>query len=305
MTPRRMMAAALVASAVALSLPGSDAGAGEGFVLSQSLHVVTSSGETEAVGGVEAWLRVTNAHTVVQSFRVWCKGLSETEDGATLWMAAPGTSELEEVAPLALAANGTGQWRVYVDSGWETNAELPLGVERILDLQGGLIEIRRPGAGLEDEPFLAGTIGDARWRDIPSPDGSPGSRVKRARLHRPPEPVVAPDSTARGTVRLWRQRKRGDIATLEQGLDLFAQGLTEDETYEVWIEDAAGVMVWIEDIDSTSEGMAMFSIDTRYGDLLPAEADVETVRDFARRRLELRRVDYEDPSLVAVLPRIR
>jgi len=303
MISRRRIAVAVLACAAAAFLPGGVADAGDGFVMRESLHFIPSAGEPDAIGGIEAWLRVTNDHKLVQSFTVWFKGLSDVSDGATLWMAPEGGYSYEEVAPFAVSANGTGIWSVYLDSSWENNPELPLGVERILDLHSVRVEVRVPRDG-DDEPVLAGQIFGYHYGSIPNGKGGPGTRVKRARMKQPPAPVEAPD-VARGRLRVWRQKKKGDLASLDQGFEIFALDLTPDDTYEVWLEDAAGEMIYLDETDSTSEGLAYFSLDTRYDGLLPIEADVETVRDLSRRRVELRRTGFEEPSLVGLFPRIR
>jgi hypothetical protein len=220
-------------------------------------------------------------------------------------MAAPGTFEAEEVADFAVAENGSGIWAVKANTGWASSPELPLGVDAVTKLAGALVEVRLPGDDLEDAPVLAGKLGDFDYGDLPARPGSPGNVIRTFRLRLPPDLDARPDEAARGAGRIWRKRGRGDLADKDQGVDLFAAGLTEDETYEVWLEDAHGEMIEVGEAVSTAEGMAFFSVDTRAGDALPFEAEVETVGDLARRRLELRRTGFDEPSLVAILPRIR
>lgn len=301
---RSSAAAAAAFAAVLLLAPGPAADAGDGFVARQPLRVVSAGGEPDAQGGFESTLRVTNGRRVLQSFTVWFRGLSLAE-GATLWMARPGDAELESVASFAVAENGSGVWSVRIDSSLGTNPELPLGVETVLELVRAPIEVRVPGGGLDDVPVLRGRIGNYRFRDVRSGKGEGGTRSRRTPLRLPPEPVPVVDDGASGQVRVWRQRRRGDLADLHQGLTVFATGLTEDDVYEVWLEDASGVLVEIGEMESTEDGLAFFSLDTRMDDDLPSEADVETVRDLSGRRLEIRRSGFDDPSLVALLRRIR
>ncbi|NUN53796.1 MAG: hypothetical protein HUU06_13570, partial [Planctomycetaceae bacterium] len=190
--PAALPAAALAAAAL-LVLGGAPADAGEGFLLRTPLRVVLGSGEAEAVGGVEARLRVTNARTTVQSFTVWFRGLSDAE-GATLWMAKPGEFETEEVADFAVADNGSGIWTVKADSGWETSPDLPLGVEAVTALAGARVEVRLPGDDLEDAPVLSGKLGDFDYGDLPARPGAPGNVVRTFRLRLPPDVDARPDA---------------------------------------------------------------------------------------------------------------
>jgi hypothetical protein len=302
---RRTRTVPLAAVALAaLVLSAAPAEAGRGFVAKQPLRRVTGSGETEARGGFTAWFRVRNDHSTVQGITIWVQGLSDSE-GATVWVARPDDAEASEVADLAVTENGSGMWEVVVDSNRDDGAELPLGVESVLKLAGGVIQVRLPSGEADDFPVLRATVGDFDFRDIQFGQGGDGVKSRRTSLRRPPEPAIPPDEAASGTARLWRKKARGPGDPGHEGLAVFARGLTEDDTYEVWIEDGAGALQEIGALDSTTGGLGFFSIDSRAEDVIPPELDAEGIRDLSGRRLELRRQGFTDYSLATVLPRLR
>jgi len=296
---RLAVPSAVLAALLALSLP---AGAGaEGLVARTTLGPVAASGESAASGTVEAWLRVRGDGSVLQSFRVTFRGLSDGE-GATLWMAKPGAIDLEEVGEFAVSG-GTGRFQVGA-GGTGVAGDLPLGVARVLDLLRAPVEVRVPGGDLEDEAVLSGEVGVFRFRPLYS--SGDGVRGRRARLLRPPPPTVPPDESARGFVRLWVQRRVTPAGPEEeQGISIYARDLTEDATYEVWMEDAAGDLQDVGEMVTTADGNGLFVVDTREGDTLPPEVDTADVRVLFGRRVELRRSGDPDYALVGLCPRVR
>ena len=275
----------------ALLLPSAGADAGKGFFVQQNLNPVFGTSEPDARGGFSSWFRMRSDKSTVQGLKVWVQGLSDSE-GASLWMAKPGDAETQEVAQLAVAENGSGFFEVVIDSARDDGAEIPLGVESVLRLYFGVVEIRVPGAELDDVPVLRAKIGTFHYETIDLT--GPG---RTAELRRPPPPAPLPDDFARGTVRTWRRREQGAI---QQGVTLNASGLTADSDYEIWIEDAAGTLVEVGELAATSEGLGYWSLDTRYGDTLPPGIDVDSVRDLRRRRVELRRSGFDDYSLAGL-----
>jgi len=300
MRTRRLLAPALLGLGAAL-LPAPAADAGEGFVGRCPLFPVAGAGADAATGGVTAWQRRRNDNSFVQGLRLWVRGLDDAE-GATLWVTPPGRLDAEEVGDLAWAENGSAYFEVLVDSRYDNGAEIPGGAESMYRLQGAVFEVRVPGASLEDLPALRGRLRDFRWRDFVLRPGSPGTRGRTAPMVRPPPPVVPPDDLARGKVRVWRRPRPGGA---RMGISVFARGLTGEETYEVWIEDPAGDLQEVGSLESTGDGLGFWSLDTDAGDTLPPEAGEDDVRGLARRRIELRRSGFTDPSLVALFPRVR
>lgn len=298
---------ALAAAAAALLAPGPAAEGGEGFLVRRPLHVVPASGETGAAGGIEAWLRVTNGHRVLQGFSVWFRGLSDAE-GATLWMALEGETELEEVVAIPAADDGSGLYVLRSDSSWENPPELPLAVETVLKLEGARVEVRAPLGGAEDVPVLRGSIGDFRFGDVEG-RGNPSVRSRKVALEEPPPPALHEDDGARGFLRSFRRKSRGGAEPAFSGFSVYASGLTEDELYEVWIQTDPSDPETVEyvglEFTTTADGLGFFSFDTRSGDILPAELDADDVRDLSGRRLEVRRTGYADASLVGIFPRLR
>lgn len=299
MSVRSAVPAAVLLAGLLLSAPGADAA--KGFFAQQDLHLAPGTSQFGARGGFTSYFRIRNDHTVVQGFRVWATGLEDSlglrlTTGATLWMSLNG-EDVEEIAEMACAENGTAVWEVVVDARDPDKPELPLSAESVLKFNGGKIEIRVPDANLADVPVLKGTVGDFHWEEI-----RVTGRGRVATLRTAPPPGVVPDEAAAGFVRVWRRREHG---VPEQGFAIFASGLTEDETYEVWIEDAGGTLVESGSLDATSDGLGYFSIDSRAGDDLPDGIDVTTVRDLSRRRVELRRSGFTDYSLAGLFPRMR
>ncbi len=294
---------AFAVAAAALLAPGPSAEGGDGFLMRRPLLSLSAG----VSGGIEAWLRVTNGHRVVQGFSVWFRGVSGTGvfhmESAALWMASPGETDLEEVVTIPVSENGSGLYQIRLDSSFETNPEIPLGAETVLNLERGLVEVRITRTNLSETTILEGRVGPFRWDEV---DGR-GNRATRSR--RTDLQATAEDEGARATLRSFRRRTRGDAEPAYQGFSIYATGLTEDETYEVWIQTDPDDPLSLEFLDmsflSTADGLGFFSFDTREGDLLPDELGVEDVRDLYGLRLELRRSGFDDPSLVGFFPRLR
>lgn len=298
-TPRALLLAALGLGAALLPAPVAEAG--DGFVGRCPLLPIPGAGADDATGGVTAWLRVRQDDSLVQGLRVWVRGLDDSE-GASLWITLPGQQDAEEVGDLAWAENGSAYFEVVVDSRYDNGAEIPGGVESMVKLTRAFLEVRVPGPALEDVPVLRGRLTHFRFRSVVLRAGSPGTRGRTARMVRPPPPVVPPDDAARGSLRVWRRPRP---AGARMGITVFARGLTAEETYEVWIEDPAGDLQEVGSLDSTGDGLGYWSLDTDAGDTLPPEAGEDDVRGLAGRRLEIRRSGFTDPSLVALVPRVR
>jgi len=290
-----LTALAVVIGFAVLPSPSADAG-GKGFVSAQNLHRVAGSSEPGAQGGYRTWLRVRGDGTIVQSFSVWIRGLFDA-DGSTLWMASPGELDVEEVADFAYSDNGAGRYLVKTDSRRSVNPELPLGVERVLDLLRSPIEVRIPGFDAEDEAILRGSLVEFRYRGV-------GGGGRRSRLRQPPDPLDPVDPGATGFLRVWK-RGRDSFGDPRQGVIVLAAGLTPDDFYEVWMEDAAGDMQEVGEMTTTVDGTGFFNLDSRDGDTLPPEIDVEDVRELFGRRVELRRSGFDEYSLVGLFPRLR
>lgn len=286
-----VLPAALLAG---LLLPSPGAGAGRGFVVQQPLNQALGSPEPSAKGGFTSWFRTRNDKTTVQGLKVWVQGLSDAE-GSSLWMGKPGDAETQEIGKMAWADNGSAVFEVVVDSSLDDGAEIPLGVESVLRFYYGVIEVRVPGADLVDSPVLRAKVGDFDFEEIDL--GGPG---RAADLRRAPSPGAVPDALARGSVRYWRRKSAGVV---QQGVSLTARGLTADSEYEIWIEDAGGALVEVGALAATAEGLGLWSLDTRFGDTLPAGIGVDSVKDLARRRVELRRSGFTDYSLAGLFPR--
>lgn len=296
---RPIAPAALLAAGLLLAAPGADAA--KGFFAQQNLHLAAGTTQLDAIGGFTSWFRIRNDHTTVQGIRVWAQGLTDFDgdpltSGATLWMSV-NDEDPEEIAEMACAENGSAVWEFIVDSRDGEAAELPLSVESVLKYTGGKIEIRVPDADFADVPVLRGKVGAFHWEEIRFQ-----ARGRTSNLRIAPFPGTVPDADASGFARVWRRKKDGVI---EEGFVLFAKGLTEDETYEVWIEDAGGLLVESGSLDTTSEGLGYFSIDTGAGDDLPDGIDVTTVRDLSRRRVELRRAGFAEYSLAGLFARFK
>ena len=254
-----------------------------------------------------SWFRYRNDRTSIQGLRIWVKGLLDefgdpVIEGATLWMTAPGEFETQQVGSLACTESGSAFFEIVVDSRFDDPAEaLPLGVPSLLSFERALIEVRIPDAAGEDVPALRGRILDFRYRDIVLGEGPPGTRGRTARMIRPPDPVIPPDDLAVGRCRLFRRRTPDGP---RMGIAVFARGLAPDQEYDVLIEDAAGDLQFVGELISTIEGLGYWAIDTGVGDTLPPETDEDDVRGLARRRVEIRRSGFTDPSLVGILPRL-
>ncbi len=294
MRTRTLLLPAALAFGVCLAAPPS--GAADGLLFQRELHLVSGTLETGARGGVTTWFRVNPDRSTVQGFRVWVQGLSDSTD-ASIWITKPGSDTAEEAATMAAADNGSAVWEVVVNSHDLNPLDLPLKVESVLKLREGKIEIQVAG-----EPVLRGKIGDFDWGSLDAALAGPG---RTAAMRRAPPPGVVPDDAARGVVRLWRRRVRGDPQNPLWALTVFAKGLTADETYEVWIEDDTGSLVEVGSMDSTGDGLGLFSLDKRYGGDFPPGIGVSRVQDFSRRRIELRRSGFTDYSLAGLIPRMR
>lgn len=293
--PRTLAAAALAVALLATSVPGRD-----GLVARGELRPVPGADEFGALGGVETWLYVRGDGSVQQRFQVWAKGLFDAE-GTTLWMSFSGDSELEEVAELA-AFDGSARWQATKDSARDDTDELPLGVERVVDLFDAPVEIR----DFVEDPLLEGRVGRFRYRAINSGSGRAGVKTSKSKLKRPrrPLPVLEPD--ARGFVRLYRKRVNDGFGPeIEQGIVVYAQGLTADADYEIWMEDVAGDLHMVTDeVITTAEGQALYTISTAE-DTLPPELGVEDVRELHGARVEFRRAGDALYTLVGLMPRVR
>jgi len=196
---------------------------------------------------------------------------------------------------MAWTDNGSAVFEVVIDSARDDGAEIPLGVESVLRFYYGVIEVRVPGADLEDVPALRVKVGQFRFEEIDL-DG-PG---RSAELRRAPPPGTVPDDLARGSVRIWRRKSAGVV---QQGVSLVARGLTPDSDYGVWIEDEGGTLVETGTLVATSEGLGYWALDTRYGDTLPTDLGIDAVKDLRRRRVELRRDGFDEYSLAGLFPR--
>jgi hypothetical protein len=299
---RRLRPAALAALLLLAPVlaPAPDAAAGLGFLARGLLRPTVGSVEPDARGGYVSWLRQRTDKSIVQGFKVWFTGMSDATD-ATLWMVGPGELAAEEVGSFAVSDSGAGIWEVVVDSAKDDGAEVPLSAESVLRLEAGVLQVRVPGGDGADLAVLRAEIGDFRWRSLDIGMGGTGRRAT-TRLREPPEPVASPDAGAEGRVRLWRRRAGGSA---HQGLILFARGLAEDGAYEVWMEDPAGTLVEVGEFDATVDGLGFWTIDSRAGDLIPAALGADDVRELRGRRIEVRQSGFTDPSLVALLPRLR
>jgi hypothetical protein len=293
MRPRTLLLA--VPLLAALLLPAPPAVGGEGLQSSADLRRVPGSTEPDARGGYTAFFRARNDGGTTQGIRVWATGLSDATE-ASVWMAKPGDAETEEVASLAGSENGSGVWEVIVDSSFSGGDGLPLGAGSVLELFGGVIEIRVSGVDF-DEPVLRAKVSPFRWRELRT-----GPRGRVSALRRAPEFEDVVDEFASGTARLWRKRRGGEV---RHGLAVFAKGLTPDDFYEIWIEDASGALVMAGEADSTSEGLAYFALGTGDGETFPPEIDADTIRDLSRRRVEVRRSGFDGYSLAGLFPRVR
>jgi len=302
---RTLGIAALALGAALLSAP--PAGAGEGFLGRCPLFPVLGAGQDGATGGVTAWFRQRNDRSTVQGLRVWVRGLVDAE-GAALWVTPPGLTDAQEVGDLALAQDsdgeltGSGYFEVIVDSRFDDGSEIPAGLESMVKLASARIEVRTTDADAVETASLQGRIPEFRFRDIVLRPGSPGTSGRTVRMVRPPEPVVPPDDVARGSVRIWRRPQAGGA---RMGLAIYARFLTADESYEVWLEDPAGELQEVGALDSTADGLGYWSVDTATGETLPPEAGEDDVRGLRGRRIEIRRSGVTDPSLIAILPRVR
>ncbi len=295
---RRLTTALALAAAVAvLAVPATGR---DGLVAKSGLHRVPGSDSFGVSGGVKAWLLVRGDGSVQQQFSVWAQGLFG-EDFVTLWMAAPGDLELEQVAEMAVYGDAA-RFQVGRDSNREANPDLPLGVERVLELLRAPVEVRIPDVD-DDIRVLEGEVGVFRLRSISTGGGRKGVASRSSRLKRPRRPLEPVDEEARGYIRLWRER--GDRSG--QGITVFAQGLAPETDYEVHIEGPDGELVPVaDDVVSTAEGQALFVVNTRDGpdETLPEDLEVDSVSELAGRRIEVRQAGSDEYSLVGILPRV-
>jgi hypothetical protein len=298
---RTLAVATLAVGLFATSVPGAD-----GLVSRANLRRVPGSLEPDAKGGVETWLLVRGDGSVQQRFQVWVQGLFDAE-GSTLWMAKPGDIELEQVGEFAFSG-GSGRFQVGIDTArdGEDLAELPMGVEKVLELLRAPVEVRVPGDEFDDEPVLEGEVGVFRLRSVHAGSQRKGVSSRRSKLRRPRDPLPVLEPTARGYVRLWKRTENlGFGPELVQGITVYAQGLTEDADYEIWMEDPAGDLQYVGDAISTAEGQALYALSTADGDTLPSELDVEDVSDLVGARVEFRRSGDATYALAGLCPRVK
>jgi hypothetical protein len=143
---------------------------------------------------------------------------------------------------------------------------------------------------------LRGQVGKFSFEDL---DLEPRGRSAALRL--PPPDLPAEDLLAEGRIRSWRRRSGGAAA---EGFVLVASGLTEDEVYEVHLEDGNGLLRPVGDLLTTPEGLGRYSYDTSVdGPLDPDEMGISSVRELRGRRIEIRRSGFDDYSLAGLFPR--